>query len=262
MRRTLSVLLPGLLLGFSALSAHAAGGFYEINDACKAIGCFPGDNPATPTIEITNETIAGGITSFRLTGRLLNTIGNSAGIQISASQPVSIDLQGHQIVCTLETPCTSDTASIGILLTGAAQARVHDGSISNFRDGIRAEGGTVLIAENLLFSGISDDGIQMGRGVVRNSRFVNTRYGIFAASQPVLVEGNSFYDTRPTPTQQPLIGAQIVNSACSGNMIAAGNPILNLNNCIELGPNLCGSQRCGFGGLQAFDPSLSGSNDK
>ncbi|MCG6117578.1 MAG: hypothetical protein MEQ07_05205 [Aquimonas sp.] len=261
MRRFHLSLLPGLLLGLVSAPAFATGGFYEINDACKAIGCFPGDNPATPTIEITNETVNSGIASFRLSGSLTNTVGNTASILVETNQEVSIDLQGHQILCTLETPCQSGN-SAGVQINGFGKVRIHNGSISNFRDGIRADNNSFLIAEHLTISGATDDGIQMGRGVVRNSQFVNTRYGIFATTRSILIEGNSFHDTRPTPTQQPLIGAQIANSGCSGNVIAAGNSILNLSNCIELGPNLCGSQRCGFGGLQAFDPSVSGSNDK
>lgn len=263
MRPTLSALLPGLLLGLAAAAAQASGGFYEINEACRSVGCFPGDNPATPTIEITDAAVQSGVTSFRLTGRLVNVTGAIPAISITAAgRSIELDLQGHEIYCETDTPCSASGGhGVRVLPAAFANVRIHNGSITRFHKGILAGDSVYLSADNLRINSSAEDGIEMRRGVVRNSSFVNNRYGIWAR-QSALIEGNVFSDQRSPAAQQPLFNSAGASLACSGNMVDTGNAVLNIGACVEIGPNLCGSQRCGLGGMQVLDPSLIDGHDK
>jgi hypothetical protein len=216
MRRTAFLLLPGLLLGLLSLPAAATGGFYEINEACRSIGCFPGDNPATPTIEITDAAVQSGITSFRLTSRLVNDQGASPAILITAAgRNIDLDLQGHEIYCETDVPC-SQTGGFGVLISPAAFAnvRIHNGSITRFHRGIRAASNVYLSASDLRISSSAEDGIDLFRGVVRNSSLVNNRYGIWVR-EAALIEGNMFSDQRSPGLQQPLFGSTGLSGSAS-----------------------------------------------
>lgn len=248
MRRTLSVLLPGLLLGFSALSAHASGGFFEINEACRSVGCFPGDDPATSTIEITSSATFNGVHSFRLSGRLVHE-GGTPAIHILADN-ITLDLQGHEIFCESGTGC-SGTGSDGVLVDPNLRATIRNGSITQFSFGIRGSAGAVISVESLQFRNMSAAAAQVPFGVIRDSSFISNNIGVIGFNPgAVLIENNVFVDPRPssvTERQFPTAGV-LGNNACRGNLVAANNRSANINlgNCTEIGSNLCGSARCGL----------------
>lgn len=249
MLRTRSALLPGLLLGLFATATQAAGGFYEINEACRSVGCFPGDDPATETVEITSAATTAGIHSFRLSGRLVNFNGATPTIRISADS-VTLDLQGHQIFCEPGAGCSQNGGS-GVLVEADRRATIRNGAISQFHAGIRGEPGAVVTVENMQLTGMSSDGVRLQFGAVSDSRFDSNNAGILSyTGQSVLIENNVFVDVRPssvTARQIPLLGVA-AGSACRGNVIAANNRSTNLNlgSCTEIGSNLCGSARCGL----------------
>jgi hypothetical protein len=249
MRPTLSALLPGLLLGLAATAAQASGGFYEINEACRSVGCFPGDNPATETVEITSAATTAGIHSFRLSGRLVNFNGATPTIRISTDS-VTLDLQGHQIFCESGVGCSQEGGS-GVLVEANRKATIRNGVITQFHSGIRGESGAVVTVESMQLTNMSNDGVRLQYGVIRDSRFDSNASGILSfAGQSLLIENNIFVDARPvsvTARQLPLLGV-LATSACRGNVIAANNRSTNLNlgSCTEIGSNLCGSARCGL----------------
>ncbi len=248
MRQTIRTLLPSLLLGLAAASAHAGGGFYEINEACRAVGCFPGDDPATETVEITNAATASGIHSFRLSGRLVNFTGATPTIRISTDN-VTLDLQGHQIFCEAGVGCSQDGGS-GVLVEANRKATIRNGVVTQFHSGIRGELGAVVTIENMQLTNQTNDGARLQFGAVRDSRFDSNTAGILSyTGQSVLIENNVFVDPRSSPpTRQLPVGGVTSGSACRGNVVAANNRSTNINlgTCTEIGSNLCGSARCGL----------------
>jgi len=140
------------------LPALAAGGAFEINQDCVAVGCFAGDTAKFP-VTITQSG------TYVLTSDLAANSVNDDAIDIQADR-VDLDLNGHTIdgggTCT-GTPVTACTGGalggtgINILASSSgARIRVHDGTVRGFGNtgiyGGNAGDGTVLehltVAEN------------------------------------------------------------------------------------------------------------------
>lgn len=131
-RRLLFIPLLMLILA-PAVPALAVDGVVEINQACAATGCFPGDAPGFP-VQIT----AAG--SYRLTGNLEVPDKNTSAITVAASD-VGIDLNGFVIggpnVCTRDhstavVTCTLASDGIGNGIGSAdtvERVRIANGSI-------------------------------------------------------------------------------------------------------------------------------------
>lgn len=120
-------------LALIALCANApsvmAEGEYEIDQACVAVGCFPGDTPGFP-VTLANSG------AYRLTSNLLVTGGVSThGIDITAAQ-VDLDLGGFELFgggscqgygATLT--CSGAVSGRGIILSATSLVHIHDGTI-------------------------------------------------------------------------------------------------------------------------------------
>jgi Right handed beta helix region len=134
----MKLLLPMSMLAIAPLLAHAAGGAYEINKDCAAVGCFAGDAPGFPiTISAPG--------SYVLTSDILVTTDFATAIQINAT-PVDLDLNHHIIdgggSCSGSPVmgCTPGHGSIGILQgTGSTSPgvfRIHDGTVKGFTNSV------------------------------------------------------------------------------------------------------------------------------
>jgi len=124
--------VPFLLMLSLAGSALATDGVLEINQACAAAGCFPGDTPGFPV------TIDGSVgRSYLLTSDLTLPDEHTGGITIDASD-VSIDLNGFAIIGVVT--CSGSPLSCAPLGNGAG---VRGDQISN-PDGILVKNGSVI----------------------------------------------------------------------------------------------------------------------
>lgn len=157
-----------LALALSPLLAHAAGGAYEINQDCAAVGCFANDAPGFP-VSITQ---AG---SYVLTSDIVLPAGvGGVAIVIDAS-PVDLDLNHHTIdgggSCTGSpvSACTAGAGTTGISGYsggGVAVLHLHDGTIKGFTNTTFPAAvylsdvgdGTVLERLNIVESGGTSNG--------------------------------------------------------------------------------------------------------
>jgi len=80
-----------LVTALAAAPALAVDGVLEINQACVAAGCFPGDGPGFP-VEIT---IPG---SYRLTSNLTVPDDDTTAILLQGVRLVNLDLNGFSIL--------------------------------------------------------------------------------------------------------------------------------------------------------------------
>ena len=110
-KRFITILM--LVASFNAFSIEGA---FEINQACVATGCFPGDTAGLP-VTISNEG------SYVLTSNIEILNGLDNGIQISVEN-VSVDMNGFMIRGTNSCPgngviggCTFDGGGNGIAVT-------------------------------------------------------------------------------------------------------------------------------------------------
>ena len=175
-----------LMASFNVFSTEGA---YEINQACVASGCFPGDTAGFPVI-LTEEGY------YKLTSDLTLSENSQGGISIQADN-IIIDLQGHAIKGVNE--CTgvyqdclhlaNEGSGIGIGLNTITNSTVKNGSIIGtgtigihlgnncqienintqhvVRAGITVGSGCVI--SNSKSSYISDLGIQTGASVIKDS---------------------------------------------------------------------------------------------
>lgn len=238
-------ILFGVLLAVVNISAMAAPGQYQINQACLDVGCFSGDNPATKTVEISQN--AG---TFVLTSDITFTDSDNGIPAILVNHAtnrsaVVIDLNGYQI----RHNGIATSATHGIVIQGQnSVVTVKNGKIAAFYDGIRAEGGATLIAENLVLRINRDDAISAGIGIIRDSVFDANEYGVNAlnsgggvAGDRLFLDSNLFIDD--TAQQDPAYGFANSNY-CKDNVIAY-NEANYFHACTLSGDNLCDNAICG-----------------
>ena len=180
-----------VLLALTALArptgAWGADGVVEINRACVAVGCFPGDDPGFP---VTITGAAG--RSYRLTSDLASFSPNAIAILITGSN-VSLDLGGFQIggrrTCSGACPATPGF-QIGVRATGDA-AEVRNGSVVGF-DAVGVELASRGIVRNVRAGNNGSDGIRVEDGgqVHDSVAFDNDADGIETRSG-CLVSGNT-----------------------------------------------------------------------
>lgn len=245
-----------------AAEGWASDGVLEINQACVAAGCFPGDPPGFP---VNGQDFK----SYRLTSNLGVPDGDTTAVVLG--DYATLDLGGFAItgttVCTgaLVAVCTGgSSASFGV--DGGTGVTIRNGAIRNMgTNGIRAGGGTLvedmLIQENR-FRGI---GATNGRGwIIRNSRVVrNGSYGIDLAFSTAyglitgnVVEGNAsagvyglgllLLDNAIANNGSVGIGANFAGqkAALSRNVLDynnGGNTEIQTSGGVEIGTNVCGS---------------------
>ena len=185
--------LRWLMLPLGALLLHpvaswSADGVLEINGACAAVGCFPGDDPGFP---VTITGAAGH--SYRLTSDLSIFSASTSGIQITGPD-VTLDLAGFRIsggrLCT--GACPLPGSQQGIL--GGASVEVRNGSVVGFF-GRGVSLGTNAVVRDLRVSNNGSAGIYVSDGcrVTGNIVYDNGSDGIRVASG-CTVSGNSVDD--------------------------------------------------------------------
>lgn len=123
-----------LALVLAPLAACAAGGAFEINQDCIAVGCFAGDAPGYP-VTITHPG------SYILTSDLAPAGNQVVNTIMVDSTPVDIDLNGHTIegggTCTGTpvTNCSGSTGAVGIFIGNLGNPgvfHVHNGRVHGF----------------------------------------------------------------------------------------------------------------------------------
>jgi hypothetical protein len=196
--------LSACLTLFGATSAHAADGVHEINQACVAAGCFPGDAPGFP-VDITLQG------SYQLTSNLSPTVTGQGAIRILATG-VTLDLRGFTVAFCLDPPqgiaCLAIGVATGIEGSGVTDTTLRNGVIQNFsglgvdlgrrahaeRLNIRANGGAGLrvlqnsLVEHNRISFNGGSGISLGAGtawghnvlVTNNPDFTGTGFAVAA----------------------------------------------------------------------------------
>jgi hypothetical protein len=120
-------LLTPLLFVALAGPALAVDGVLEINQACAAVGCFPGDPPGFPVVLSSSG-------SYRLTGNLQVSDANTTAVRINAND-ITVDLNGFTIsgptVCSVvPTECSPTGTGDGVFASAVARnATVLNGTV-------------------------------------------------------------------------------------------------------------------------------------
>ncbi len=224
--------------------AHAAG-IYEVNEACRADGCLPGDD-AGGRIVIDTASIAGG--TVRLTSNLR---GGSAIVVsgLATDAAVTIDLNGYELHCDAASPCAGNL--IGVDVFGTAHVTVRNGQIRGFGRGVRqGVAGSLMVVENVQFTD-NTTAVEATAGVIRNSVFEGGTIGITNPSRVQDADGSGLrivdnYFMRPAGgTLSPTLELDNLD-ACAGNHVAwTGASIGSFGGCLMIGePNQCGVQLC------------------
>jgi hypothetical protein len=276
--RTLTPLLVFLACLVAASATHAVDGVLEINQACVASGCFPGDGPGFP-VEITE---AG---SYRLTSNLQVPDGNTDGIVAeTGSVNVSIDLNGFTISGTTDCstfPCSNAGGGIGIKAGTDVIMSVRAGHVRNMGgDGVSIDGATrvegvsavgnggrgiYVVTGNILncySRGNGDVGIRIlvgsisqstvvgnhghgieTDGVARSNKVIeNQGHGMSVGSNAVII-GNAITDNGQFGLFEAGPPADAVfgyaNNVIRGNNGGDSNPQVQYG--IEIGTNVCGT---------------------
>jgi hypothetical protein len=170
MQRRVSIVLFVLL---SAPAAWASDGRLEINDACAATGCFPGDAPGYPVTISTRG-------SYVLTSNLTIPSTSTSGIVMQTTS-VSLDLNGFTVAGPVTCSASSYYEPSTITCTGSgngdgvsmsAGSRVHGGRVVGAgRYGISAGGSLVSpsVVEDVRVEQNAQGGIYLNNGTVRRA---------------------------------------------------------------------------------------------
>jgi hypothetical protein len=188
----LLVVMIGSLVSWRA--ARADDGVLEIDQACVAAGCFPGDTGGFP-VQIT----APG--SYFLTSNLVVPDSATTAVTVSGDNVV-LDLGGFEIsgptVCPATPPpfvCTNGGAGVGINAgpTSAVGTVVRNGSVRGF--GGSPEGGTGCVAvfgtgmiEDLVVSSCNGLGVFLNHGTVQRTVVTRTASTGIAAQLGAVTE--------------------------------------------------------------------------
>ena len=218
------VLLACVVAGFVAPSADAADGAFEINQACVATGCVPGDTPGFP---VTTETGK----KYVLTSDLTLESANTDGIVVADS--ATLDLNGFAVVgpwsCTGGPPvCTGSGNGFGIM--AFARSTVRGGAVRGMRAGVNLQGRGQLV-ENMSLESNAGPGINGGGSgaIVRGCRISrNDDGGILLSGtvDAILITGNVIAENAGVGVGAAGSGLiernTIVNNQSSGIGVATG----------------------------------------
>lgn len=249
--RVLAVLALGIA-SCIATAAIAGDGRFEINQACVATGCFPGDTAGFPVSTAADA-------SYVLTSSLSVPDANTTGIMLGLRS--SLDLNGFTIsgpaTCTGQpVSCTGTGSGKGVIGNGG---RIHGGTIRGMGShGI--QGGNDTRVESVVIEGNGGDGIQGGLGsygwhVERCSINSNVGDGIdlnLGGGGSIVIRGNSLrwnggygaIGLNMVVTENSVLGnANLGVAASSGGY---GQNVINDNNNggsqaggAQIGTNVC-----------------------
>lgn len=261
--------------------ARAAEGVLQLNQACAAEGCFPGDDPGWP-VTIASPGSYRLTSALDLTGIAVEEYGSA--VHVTADGPVALDLNGFAVrgpvECTLGFTLGCNTAQAsstqaGILASGSAALTLGNGRISGFSygvycfgrceisgvqasshsgDGIRASGAGSVVRESAATlnsgAGINASGL-VERSVV-DANTIGMFVGEGSQARGNLVRGN-------LQIGLGCMGCQLVDNvvhdnqatgvsfsgdaAWRGNSVHGNAPDVS-GSAIQLGPNQCGAALC------------------
>ena len=204
--------LSMLALALTPFVAHAAGGAFEINQDCIAVGCFVGDAAGYP-VTITQPG------TYVLTSDLAPSGNQFIETIIVTAAPVDIDLNGHTIeggaTCSgtpVTAACTGFTGYTGIAMSHGGvlgNFHVHNGRIHGFRNaGILASDSAsgssfeqLVLSENAFGIGVSG-AAGTDAGHIRDCQIVrNSTTGVTASAgsrsrtfvENSTISGNQFF---------------------------------------------------------------------
>lgn len=238
---------------WGAGAALAADGALEINQACVATGCFPGDTPGFPVQAPANG-------SYRLTSNLTLPDANTTGISLGSGS--SLDLGGFSVIGTASctgspAACTGTGSGVGISaqtqtsirngrvaghgnagISGSESVRISDVTVyGNGGTGIIGSGGFLIercVIDRNGYDGISLSAGQVGGTVIQgNGVLRNAQVGIRATiavvkDNGVKLNGSFGY----SGTSSALSGNQFYQNNSFGDQIEGG---------LEVGENVCNS---------------------
>lgn len=130
----------GLCLLAGTQLSFAVDGAYQINAACAAVGCFPGDNPGYP-VEITQSgtyDMVGSLTIADQTTTAILVEANNVTINMNGFRIIGpVTCNGTPVTCT---PATSGGGNIGIdgWTYNPTNVVVRNGSVTGMGTGILA----------------------------------------------------------------------------------------------------------------------------
>ncbi len=282
MQRTLwSAFALTLLVAGSPLAA--VDGVLEIDQACVASGCFPGDNPGFP-VEVA------GSGSYRLTSNLAVPNANTTAISVTGDD-VSIDLNGFVVSgitdcgVNLGDPCTPAGTGHGIQSDGGERTEVRNGTVRGMgSQGIallkgpsKVEGVTAISNGGI---GIAVEGVVSGCRVTRNGDRGIALIGVCAAVGNVVarndgigIQADAATCSIANNTIQRNDGAGILATAGGGTLVTGnlvtdnvgrglqagtndgytdnvfdqngnGTPADQVSGAVQIGTNLCSSVSC------------------
>jgi hypothetical protein len=261
MRRRAATRIAASLVLLVASVATASDGAFEINAACIATGCFPGDAPGLPV-----QTQAGN--HYVMTADIAVPSANADGINLAAS--ATLDMNGFSlegpVTCTgAPAVCAGSGSGIGII-TGTG-ATVRNGAVRGMGStGVTAA--KAVLIENLFIEqnagsgieGSSDGAIIRGcrihrngiagvglgslgsaGGVVTGNTIVeNGNAGVTGAA--ILVQGNSISGNSAIGLA---LSSGANNSGFTQNVITnnnGGNANAQTSGGKDLGTNVCGTR--------------------
>lgn len=214
-KATLRDALAATMLLAVAPLAFAADGVIEINQACVATGCFPGDEAGFPVESATSG-------SYRLTSDLVVPAATSG---VVVPEDATLDLNGFAIrgpiTCTGEpvTGCSATAAATGII-TGQ-RARVFGGAVRGFGTGIATDSDARI--SDVIVSNNSGTGVSTSRGtsihastIVMNgsSGVTGSSGGGFVEVSACTIRGNGQYGVNASGGL--VIESRLQNNAAEG----------------------------------------------
>lgn len=257
--RSVAIAALGIVM-LTTSAAYAGDGRLEINQACVATGCFPGDSPGFPV-----QTSAG--QSYVLTSSL--TLPNADTTAIQLGEGSSLDLGGFRIegvTSCSASPTTCSNTGTGRGVSASSGGAVRNGRIA--RMGSHGISGSALVVEGVVVDGNGGHGISGGGGptgwMIRNCRIqlngldgINMNVG--GGSDGALVEHNvirrnggiGVFGVELQIRDNTIVGNDgygIVSLPGGGTVAAYGGNYLVDNNAgglqvqggVQLGTNICG----------------------
>lgn len=246
------IALLALLLPFAAFASDGA---LEINQACVAAGCVPGDAAGFPV-----NTEVG--RKYVLTSDLTLASANTDGVVLA--EGATLDLNGFAITgpytCS-GTPVACNGSGNGFAIMAFSRSTVRNGSVRGMLVGVNLQGRGHLV-ENMSVEHNGSSGINgLGEGaIVRGCRVARNEQGgiLLSNAHGVLISGNTVTSNALTGIGLSGDGGlvernTVVSNSGSGISVTAttgfgGNVVTGNNNGgaqtsggVQLGANVCGN---------------------
>jgi parallel beta-helix repeat protein len=238
-----------------AASAQADDGALEINQACVATGCFPGDAAGFPVNTQADE-------KYVLTSDLVLASADSDGVIVAEGS--TLDLNGFAITGPITcsgTPIVCAGDGNGFAIMAFSRSTVRNGAVRGMRSGVNLQGRGHLV-ENVAIEHNGAGGVNgVGEGaIVRGCRVARNEGGGISLSNGhgALVTGNTVTSNTSAGIglsgagglveRNTIVGNTGVGIAVSATTGFGGNVITGNNNGgsqtsggVQIGSNVCGN---------------------